>query len=142
MAFTAARDYIKARLLEVDSQFREHKDGFNRDNIARNILNKSYFITLSNPANNETYNCRVDDSISVVLELFYRGGKTSTLQDSLDTALDLGHDVKLQASNLSRLTGGIKKCVGNSVKADPLETNDNSFIITVEFTLRVINSVT
>ncbi len=141
MAFTELRSYLKARLADTDSALREHKDGFNRDNIGRNILNKSYFITLSNPANFTTENCIVDDFVDAKVEIFFRGGKTSGLQAALDAATDLGHNFKLRAVNHTNFTGGIKIATSSSVKPEPFDTNDNSIIISVEFTFRMVFSV-
>jgi hypothetical protein len=127
--------------LAVDSDFREHKDGFNDENIGRNIFNKSYHITMSNPSNADTDGCRIEDDISVTAKLFFKGGKTSKIQGVLDAALDTGHNYKLKASNFNDFPSVIKRVVGNSVVPSPLDTNDNSIIITVEFTVLSIFSV-
>ena len=141
MSFSSVRDYFKSQLTALDSSFREHVDGFETENIARNIFNKSYHIVINNPSNVETDNCRVEDNISVRVQLFFKGGKTSKLQSSLDNALDIGHDYKLKSSNIKDFPSTIKRVVGTSVIASPLETNDNSIIITIEFTVLAVFSV-
>jgi len=141
MSFSSVRSYFRDQLQLLDNSFREHKDGFNTDNIGKNIFHKSFHIDLSNPVNVVTDGCRIEDNISVTVKLFFKGGKTSKLQEALDSALDIGHDYKLKASNLANFPSTIKRVVGNSVIPTPLETNDNSIIITVEFTVLGVFSV-
>lgn len=141
MSFVDIRTYFRNQLLAVDPDFREHKDGFNSENIGKNIFNKSFHIIMANPSNIVTDNCRVEDNISVTASLFFKGGKTSKIQASLDEALDIGHNYKLKASNIKDFPSVIKRVVGNSVVPSPLDTNDNSIIITVEFTVLGVFSV-
>jgi len=141
MSFSTVRDYFRTQLLALDSDFREHKDAFTISTVAKNTFNKSFHIFITNPNNVETSSCRINDNISVTVQLLFKGGRTSKLQASLDTALDLGHDYKLKASNINNFPVTIKQVIGNSVIPSPLETNDNSIIITVEFTTLGVFSV-
>lgn len=141
MSFSSVRNYFRTQLLDLDPDFKEHKDAFTIGTVAKNVFNKSFHIALSNPSNAITDNCQVRDNISVTVQLLFKGGKTSKLQSSLDAALDKGHDYKLKASNIKSFPVTIKQVIGNSVVPSPLETNDNSIIITVEFTVLGVFSV-
>lgn len=133
------RSFIRSRVLEEDSAFKEWKDGFNSENIPSSILNKSYHVLISNPSNIVTENCLVDDNISAEVKLYFKGGKN--IQDALDNAMETAYNIKLRSSNPSNYTDVIKYVSVDSVIPDPLPTNDNSILITLNYTLRIISVV-
>ncbi len=132
------RTYLKAQLIATNSDFREWRDGFNRDNIPKSVFNKSFFISYSNSSNNLTSGQMVDDNISATVELFFKGFRDP--QEAIDVAMDLAHLFKLRASDPCNFTSGIKHVVGNSITPEPVVSNDNSIIITLDFSLRMIFS--
>ena len=130
------RDYIKARILAEDSDFKEWKDGFNRDNIPKTIFNKAFFISYSLPSNNVTQSSWSDDSVSVQAELFFKGFRS--VQDALDNAMDVADNIYRRAPNNANYAGNIKKVDGVSVIPEPLISNDNSIIIIITWNVRII----
>tara|TARA_R110002020_G_scaffold94189_6_gene226891 strand:+ start:4329 stop:4748 length:420 start_codon:yes stop_codon:yes gene_type:complete len=130
------RDYIKARILAEDSDFKEWKDGFNRDNIPKSIFNKAFFISYSLPSNNASGPSLSDDSVSVQAELFFKGFRS--VQDALDDAMDIADNIYRRAPNNANYTDNIKKVDGISIVPEPLEGNDNAIIITINWNVRII----
>lgn len=139
MSISKVRDFISARLKEEDSSFKQWGDGFNRDNIPRTIFNKCYFIRLSNPTNNVTENGYVDDNIEAELELFFKGFRDP--QEAIDKALDVAYNIKLRSSNPCHWDNTIKYVSVDSVVAEPIESNDNSIIIRLSYSIRLIAAV-
>lgn len=137
-----ARDYIKAIIKETDPtssrKFKEHKDGFNRDNIPSTLLDRSYFIFLSNTDNIVTNNCIVDDVVRARIELFFKGYRD--IQSALDDGIDIGHELKLRLSNPAKFSGNIKDVEVFSVIPEPVGDNDNAIIVVLECNLRMIFS--
>ena len=136
---SAARDFIKARLLEENSAFKQWGDGFNRDNIPRTIFDKAYFIRLSNPSNNVTENGYIDDNIEAELELFFKGFRDP--QEAIDKALDVAYNIKRRSSNPCHWDTTIKYVSIDSIVAEPIESNDNSIIIRLVYSFRLIAAV-
>jgi len=130
------RDYIKARILAEDSDFKEWKDGFNRDNIPKSIFNKAFFISYSLPSNNTSGPSLSDDSVSVQAELFFKGFRS--VQDALDDAMDVADNIYRRAPNSANYTDNIKKIDGISIVPESLEGNDNAIIITINWNVRII----
>ena len=140
MSLKSVRTFIKSRLTETSSGFKEHKSGFDRDDIPRSLLNKSYHIDIDSSNHAESDNGVITDTVSARLELFYKGYRA--VQSTIDNAMDEAHNFRLRASNPSRMTEVIKGVVVNSVEIDPLyETNDNSMIVTINLTVTAVFAV-
>ena len=134
MSLKPVRTFIKTRLSETNSSFKEHKDGFNRDNIHRSQLNKSYFIDIVSSDNESTEGRVVTDEIVARVEVFYKGFRNT--QSAIDNALDEINNFKLRASNPSNFTSTIKRAVCESIEVEQLnESNDNSFILTINMSV-------
>jgi len=130
------RSFIKARILAEDADFKEWKDGFNRDNIPSTLFNKSFFISYSLPSNIKTDSSWTDDSVSASAELFFKG--YINIQDALDSAMNTADNIYRRASNSVNYTNEIKKVDGVSIIPEPLISNDNSIIITITWNIRFI----
>jgi len=140
MSLKPVRTFIKNRLAETNTGFREHKDGFNRDDIPRSLLNKSYFIDVVGTNHSANENGYVEDKVSAKIELFYKGFRT--VQTSIDNAMDEAHQFRLRACNPSKATGAIRSVVVDSIDVDPLsETNDNSIIVTINLSVTAVFAV-
>ena len=139
MSISVVRSFVSNRVLEEDSNFKQWGDAFNRDNIPRSIFDRAYFIQYENPSNNDTENCYVDDNVTATLELFLKGYRSP--QEALDNAMDKAYRIKLRSSNPTHWTDLIKHVVVESVVPSPVDSNDNSIIITLEYTLRLISTV-
>ena len=134
MSLKPVRSFIKSRLSETSSSFKEHKDGFNRDNIPRSLLNKSYFIDVASSNNESTEGRVVTDEITARVELFYKGYRNT--QSTIDDAMDEANNFKLRASNPSHFSSLIKRVVCESIEVDPLaDSNDNSILVTINMSI-------
>ena len=135
MSLSEARTFLKARLKETDSSFREWKDGFNSQNIPSNIFNKAYHISYQQASINNIEHI-IDTNISAEVLIFYKGYRN--VQSAYDSAMNLSYKLKQKAVNPSKVTGSIKRVICDSVNIEPVDNNDNSFIIKLDFTLRMM----
>ena len=136
MSLSQIRTYFSNRLLEVDSDFREHPDGFNRDNISSTNFDKSYFIFPGN-LGSVTFDQITDDSMIWRVELFFKGYRDP--QEAIDNAIDVANLFRLQCVKREFcLTGeNIKNVLLNSMTVNPVDTNDNLIIIELQFAVRL-----
>ena len=139
MSLKPVRTYLKSRLSDSDSSYKEHKDGFNRDNIPRTSFNKSYHIAINSVDNISNEGGYVESSVSTRVELFFKGFRN--IQTAIDDSIDKANDVKLRASNPANWTSTIKGVVCDSISAETLETNDNVVIMIMEFTITTAQAV-
>lgn len=135
MSLSAVRTYLKARLKDTDSSFREWKDGFNSSNIPSNIFNKAFHISYQQSSTNNIEQI-IDSNVTAEVLIFYKGYRN--VQSAYDSAMDLSHKLKQKAVNPSNLSGAIKRVYCDSVTIEPVEDNDNAFIIKLDFTLRMM----
>jgi hypothetical protein len=135
------RTFLKARIAEVDSSFKEHKDGFNNANIPGTNFNRAYHIIYTAPDNIVTDGCLLDDNINAEVRLYFRGFRDP--QQAIDNGMDTAWELKQKASHPSLMPlTNIKKVSVVSITPDPVDTNDNSIIVTLDFRFRVIYSTT
>lgn len=136
------RTYIKNQVSSYDSTYQHWDDGFNRDNIPSTILDKSYFISYQVPSVDQSQAFH-EYSVEVSIEFFHKGFRNIT--QAIDTYSDnaiLISDNILSVSNIEafRLTDDFPiQSVGlNSMAIDNIQSNDNSFIITLDFNFLLI----
>lgn len=141
MKLSQVRDYFRARILEVDTDFKEHRDGFNRDNVPRAAFNKGFHVLPGTLVSDATDMLHLDDNLSVSVQLFFKGFRD--VQSAMDEALDKAHDIRLQAIKHAKAMVGqnIKNVICNSIGAEPLDSNDNAILVTLEFSVRLIFKV-
>jgi len=131
------RPYFRARMNSL-SGYKEHRDGFNFDNIPRTIFNKAYHIENPSGGRRGPYdNLGQDIEEDVILRVFYSGrrnvGETldsvmTNYQTILETILDKDQ----------RLGTEIKNVYLTNKSLLPLaEDNDNAIILEIEFTCLV-----
>ena len=135
MAISDVRTYLKNRITDENSSFYEHTDGFNAENVPTNIKTRSFFIEYQNPSNLSTEGDLIHDQVTATVRLFFKGYRT--VQQSIDSAMDTCHNIKLRASKISNYTATIKRCTCNSVTIEPGESNDNNMIVTMEFDIEM-----
>lgn len=141
------KNYIRQQLTATDSDFKEHTDAFNFENIAESLLNKRYF--MSYEINTVENGQNMEETANISLQIFFKGYKTPL--ETLDESMELVNTFRLNllrfidiASYNSTLSGDFKILGIDSVSQSnsPLdESNDNSLIITVEFNVRFIQIV-
>ncbi len=119
--------------------FKEWKDGFNRDNIPKSVLNKSYFMSYEiNTVENGT---QMEDNISITLEHFFKGYRNP--QDAIDNAMELCNSIRLEILDPQTIASFSEVTIlgidSVSQIPEPLNaSNDNSIIVTTSFSLRLI----
>ena len=139
MAISDVRTYLKNRITDENSSFYEHTDGFNAENVPTNIKTRSFFIEYQQPSNLSTEGDVVHDQVAATVKLFFKGYRS--VKESLDNAMDTCHNIKLRASKISNYTASIKRCTCNSVTIEPVDSNDNNMIVTMEFDIEMFFNV-
>lgn len=138
------KSYIKSFL----SEYKEHKDGFDRDNIASTILDNSYFISYE--INTDANGIVMEDNMQLTLEVFKKGYRDP--QTALDTAMESVNTIRLNVlspESIASYNAGLPtedfQILGvDSVSQvpEPLsDSNNNSIIVTVIFNIKFIQIV-
>jgi len=145
MIYSKVRTYLKARIAAVDSDFKEHKDAFNDDNIAKTGFNKAYHILYSVPSISKS-DYLIDSEIEVIVKFFFRGYRDT--QAALDDSMDLVNSVALDCGSLENLSAfrvtddfPIQYCNPTGQVPEPLENNDNSIIVTLNLNMSVLQTL-
>lgn len=138
MSFKPVRSFLEARLLEVDSDFEVHDDAFSLENIGNNDFNKRYHIFYGNVATSVDNQHTTNDIVNATVTLFFRGYRNAT--ESLDESMDLANTYRLNCLKIAPLRAQdfIKRVVCSSIQAEPIDTNDNSIKVTLQFSINVI----
>ena len=135
MSISVVRSYLKSRITDENSSFYEHVDGFNANNVPTNIKTRSYFIEYQNPSNLSTEGDLIHDQVTATVRLFFKGYRS--VKDSIDSSMDTCHNIKRRASKISNYSSTIKRVTCNSVTIEPVESNDNNMIVTMEFDIEM-----
>jgi hypothetical protein len=130
------REYFKARILEVDADFREHKNPFNTDDLSANEIHKSFHIQASGLSGNRVNQGTTDDTLQFTVSLFFTGG--SDLQVNVDEGFDIGNSVRLKAMSPKKmaLAPSIRRVFCSSVEPVPMPTNQNTFSVVMVFAVQ------
>lgn len=138
MSFKPVRTFLESRLIEVDSDFEVHDDAFSFENIGNNDFNKRYHIFYGNVATSVDNQHTTNDVVNATVSLFFRGYRNAT--ESLDESMDIANSYRLNCLKIAPLRDQqfIKRVVCSSIQAEPLDTNDNSIKITLQFSINVI----
>ena len=135
MSISVVRSYLKSRITDENSSFYEHVDGFNANNVPTNIKTRSYFIEYQNPSNLSTEGDLIHDQVTATVRLFFKGYRS--VKDSIDSSMDTCHNIKRRAIKISNYSSTIKRVTCNSVTIEPVESNDNNMIVTMEFDIEM-----
>ena len=118
---------------------KEWKDGFNRDNIPKSVLDKSYFMSysISTVENGTT----MEDNINIEIEHFFKGYRNP--QDAIDNAMELCNSIRLEILDPQTIASFNEVTIlgidSVSQTPEPLNaSNDNSIIVTTVLNLRLI----
>lgn len=138
MSLSQVRQYFRDRLNAVDSSFKEHEDGFNRENIPSTLLNKSFFIDLGDVSSQPLSDLHIQDLMATQVFLHFKG--YNNIQSKIDEAYDLAHTFRIECIKpINAMTGtNIKNVVCDNINVDHIETNDNTVIVTLDFTVRLL----
>lgn len=145
MIYSKVRKYLKERILEVDSDFEEHGDAFNTDNIANSNLEKAFHIFYSVPTIDKE-NVTITSNIEAEIKFYFKGHRYPT--DALDEGMDLVNEVAVTAGSVDQLAAfrmtddfPIQACDPISQLAEPFENNDNLIIITLTMDMSVLQTL-
>lgn len=140
MSFKPVRTFLQDRLLEVDSDFEVHDDAFSLDNVGNNDFDKRFHIFYGNVNTTLDNQHTTNDLVNATVTLFFRGYRNAT--EALDNSMDIANLYRINCLGISYLRGQdfIKRVVCNSIVAEPLDTNDNSIRITLQFSINIIFS--
>ncbi len=138
MSIKNIRSFIEARLKEVDSDYTEHSDAFNVDNIGELNLDKAFHVFYADMSNVSVDQATSTDEVNVTVSLLTKTDRYA--QEFLDEAFDKAIKFKMYCINPTKIVGQtfIKKVRFSSMRAEPLDGNDNASIIKVNLRFTVM----
>lgn len=138
MSITACKSYFRSRC--TDLSLKEWKDGFARDNIPANIIDRSYHLEVG-PAVGVSLN-QNDQLINMqmTVHIFVKGFRD--VASGIDTALLLTENLITEsldpATRLTQTTGIKQVTFENASFEPPIGDNDNLIIASVQFRVLTI----
>lgn len=130
MSLTALRPYYKARGEAVGLTY--HNDAFNVDNIASNILDKSFAIGITSFSGIKLNQHDQEISAPVEIVLYVKGYRS--VNEGLDKAILLTENlIKEVEAPANRLGTSIKNVTLSNCSIEPLATNDNVIFVKIVF---------
>jgi len=146
---TQVRDYINTRMAIVEPTFTESVDSLEDiGNIPKTKLDTSYQTTLSFISSTPKVDRLIEDSFTVLINIFKRGYNTPVLaRDSLlQTAncirLDLIDPLNIEAYKVAN-DGNIEDVVSVSITPSEIDaTNDNIIKVEIELNVRLFFGTT
>lgn len=130
-------DHFRSCVKAYDSNFQEHTDAFNTDNIGTIRQNKAFHIQagqFSPVARGQAFT--IEDG-EVTLKLFFNGLRMP--QNELNNSTDVAIKIRQLCMNASRIRGtGIKSVTLSGVTPEPVKTNDNTIVVPLVFLVRTI----
>lgn len=145
MNYSKIRKYIVDTVKTFDSDFKEHKDAFNPDNISKTNFNKGFFVEYSIPSIVPGAENFFTADATASVQFFFKGYRNA--QSSLDDAMDTVGKLTQALTSFQNITAfritddvPIQKCAPVSQIPEPLQTNDNAIIINLELNLEIILS--
>lgn len=139
MSLKPIRQYFVDRIYSLDTEYQEHTDAFNTENIGGLTLDKAYHIFYGSVQTSALNHLTTKDVVSTTLSIFTRGYQNPN--EALDDAMDFANHLRLECMKPKFANTGqfIKNVVCNSIEASPVnEQNDNSIIIKLQFSITVI----
>lgn len=138
MSFKPIRSFLANRLIEVDSDFESHNQPFSLDNIGANDFNKRFHIFYGQVATSVSNQVTTSDDVTATVTLSFNGFRDDS--EALDEAMDIANLYRINCLRLEKLNGQsfIKRVVCENITAQPVDTNDNSILITLQFKIKVI----
>lgn len=138
MSLSQVRTYFVTRIAALDSEFEEHQDAFNQNNIGAYNFNKAYHIFYGQVSSGPLNHACTDDAVTASVALFFSGDRDPAT--ALATAMDFAHTFRLACIKPENAMIGtnIKNVVLNSIVAEPLESNDNAIVVRLDFTVRMV----
>lgn len=139
MSMTSVRPYFRSVMNARG--YKEHKDGFNDENIGRNVIDKAYHIK-ANDFRGLNLNQTIQEvNCPVTVTAFIKG--LSDISAAIDRAILEGESiVKDACATQKRLTGQVKNCTYEDMVLEAAsEDNDNIVKMTIRFNVLVMIDV-
>lgn len=127
--------YFRSRMKSLG--YKEHTDGFDRDNIASTVLNKSFHILTSTGSGGTINQNHQDVGVDVGLRYCVRGYRKPT--EAKEDAMSQMQTILEDICKLSNRTSTLFNVVFNDFSMEQLsESNDNVVVVDLNFTAFVI----
>lgn len=137
MEYFGYRSFIKSKVMDVCPDFKEHKDGFNRDNID-SITTESGFHILPTGVTSEFITSQCDnyeDTLAVSLQLLFCGGRY--VAEKIDEAISKASCIRNELIQRAQfpVDDTLVNITVTGFKPEPASTNDNTVIINMDLVL-------
>jgi hypothetical protein len=141
MSFRPVREYLKDRLLEIDSDFQVYDDAFENDSIGDNNFDKRFQIFYQVDSATVSNQLTTTDEVAARVTLFFDGGREA--QESFDNAMDLANVYRIQCLKIDKLRQYVhlKRVVCTSIVPEPLDSNNNMIKVILNFRINMIFGV-
>lgn len=138
MSFKPIRTYLSDRIEGLDSDYTEHDDAFNIDNIGDLEFDKAYHIFYGDVVTTEANQNTTSDLVTATVSIFSQGHRDP--KEALDDAMDFANLFRIECLKPVYLSNEqfLKQVKCISIKAEPLATNDNAIVVRLEFSILVI----
>lgn len=139
MSLRVIRGWFKDHLERLG--FEEHEDGFNTDNIGEVDLDRVFHTRIRSILGAGINHTDQRTESDVELRVFFKGNRNASLAMD-DAILEVERIVKECCNIKSRTSDGILNVVFERASLDPRgEDNDNSVLVTFDFTVSVLIGV-
>jgi hypothetical protein len=138
MIISKVRDYFRAQILAIDSDFYEWDNPFDSDNIPETLADKAYFLKYSIDSVTEQSDI-IEQNVSVDIEFFYKTYNSRV--ETYDNAMNQVNAIMLKAILVQTIEtfhstddNPIFRVEFNSQVPTQLDSNDNQLKISLSFT--------
>ena len=131
------RSFIKSKIKSICPEFKEHKDGFNRENIDSVTAESGYHVLpvniTSEPSTHQ--NDDYEDTLNVNLQLIFCGGRY--VAEKIDEAISKASCIRNELIKRDQfpLEDTLLRVLVTGITPVPATSNDNAVIISMDLTL-------
>lgn len=138
MSFKPIRTYLSDRLTSLDSDYHEHTDAFNEDNIGDLNFDKAYHIFYGDVATTSANQNTTNDVVNATVSIFSQGHRDPI--EALDNAMDFANQYRIECLKPKYIYSQqfIKQVKSVSIKAEPLQSNDNAIVVRLQFSISIM----
>jgi hypothetical protein len=145
MKYSKIREYISQTITSYDSDFQEHNEAFNSENIAKSRFDKGFFIEYSIPSITTGPETAFTSNASATIQFSFKGFRCP--RERLDDSMDIVGEISQLLASVKnvfayRVTDDfpIQNVFPTSQVPEPLENNDNAILINLELDLSIMLS--
>lgn len=145
VSYSKVRKYIDSVIATNHPDMRKWNDVFNIENIPSSLIDNGYHVNYSAQSISRQQRT-IETNLTATINFFFKGynSPTEKMDLSMDKVLTISRDLSsLESIGNFRVTDDypIQYCNPTSQVANPLDTNDNLIIITLELELLVISTI-